>query len=80
MVNRLGTGVAPGGTLVLVGHLPVDPVTGAPTPAAGQVQVSVDAAVDSLDPREWQIVLAEERTREATGTGVDAVIRAVHRT
>ena len=80
MVNRLGTGVAPGGTLFLVGHLPVDPATGAPTPAAGQVQVSVDAAVDALHPREWQIVLAEERTREAAGTGVDAVIRAVHRT
>jgi len=80
MVNRLGTGVAPGGTLFLVGHLPVDPVTGAPTPAAGQVQVSVDAAVDALYPREWQIVLAEERTRAAAGTGVDAVMRAVHRT
>jgi SAM-dependent methyltransferase len=77
MVNRLGTGVAPGGTLFLVGHLPVDPATGAPTPAAGQVQMSVDSAVDALDPREWQIVLAEERTRAAAGTGVDAVIRAV---
>jgi len=80
MVNRLGTGVAPGGTLFLVGHLPVDPMTGAPTPATGQVQVSVDAAVDALYPREWQIVLAEERTRAAAGTGVDALIRAVHRT
>ena len=44
MVTRLGGGVAPGGTLVLVGHQPVDPETGAPTPAAGQVQVSVDDA------------------------------------
>ena len=67
MVNRLGTGVAPGGTLFLVGHLPVDPATGAPTPAAGQVQVSVDAAVDALHPREWQIVLAEERTARQPG-------------
>jgi 2-polyprenyl-3-methyl-5-hydroxy-6-metoxy-1,4-benzoquinol methylase len=79
MVHRLGTGVAPGGALFLVGHLPVDPATGAPTPAVGQVQVSVDAAVDALDPREWDIVLAEERTRAAAGTGVDAVIRAVRR-
>jgi len=79
MVRRLGAGVTPGGTLFLVGHLPVDPATGAPTPAAGQIQVSVDAAVDALDPREWQIVLAEERTRAAAGTGVDAVIRAIRR-
>lgn len=27
MVRRLGTGVAPGGTLLLVGHRPVDPAT-----------------------------------------------------
>jgi SAM-dependent methyltransferase len=80
LVSRLGTGVTPGGTLFLVGHLPVDPATGAPTPAAGQVQVTVDAAVDALDPREWQVVLAEERPRAAAGTGVDAVIRAVRRT
>jgi SAM-dependent methyltransferase len=44
MVGRLGAGVAPGGTLLLVGHRPIDPTTGAPTAAAGQVQVSVDAA------------------------------------
>jgi hypothetical protein len=42
MVSRLAAGVAPGRTLFLVGHLPVDPATCAPTPAAGQVQVSVE--------------------------------------
>ncbi len=78
MVTRLGTGVAPGGTLFLVGHLPVDPATGEPTPAMGQVQVSVDDAVEALDPREWQIVVAEERPRTAAGTGVDAVVRALY--
>jgi len=78
MVTRLGTGVAPGGTLFLVGHLPVDPATGEPTPAAGQVQVSVDDAVEALDSREWQIVVAEERPRTAAGTGRDAVVRAVY--
>jgi SAM-dependent methyltransferase len=79
MVRRLGAGVAPGGTLLLVGHRPVDPATGAPTPAAGQVQVSVDAAVGALDPRDWRIEAAEERPRAAAGTGVDAVVRAVSR-
>jgi hypothetical protein len=76
--DSLGTGVAPGGTLFLVGHLPVDPATGEPTPATRQVQVSVDDAVQALDPSEWQIVVAEERPRAAAGTGVDAVVRAVY--
>jgi len=77
MVRRLGAGVAPGGTLLLVGHRPIDPMTGAPTRAAGQVQVSVDAAVDALDPRDWRIEVAEERPRAGAGAGVDAVVRAV---
>lgn len=76
LVTRLGTGVAPGGTILLVGHLPVDPATGRPTPAAGQIQVTVDEAVGALDPDQWQVVVAEERPRAAVGTGVDAVVRA----
>ena len=79
MVERLAAGVAPGGTLLLVGHRPLDPTTGAPTPAAGQVQVSVDtalAALAALDPGRWEIVVAEERPRDAAGSGVDAVVRA----
>lgn len=79
LVSRLGAGLAPGGTLLLVGHRPVDPATGKPTPAADQVQVSVEQATAALDPREWEIVVAEERPRAAAGTGVDAVIRAVRR-
>jgi hypothetical protein len=54
-------------------------MTGAPTPAAGQVQVSVDEAVQALDSPVWQIVVAEERPRAAVGTGADAVVRAVRR-
>ncbi len=74
MVRRLGTGVAPGGTLLLVGHRPIDPATGAPTSAAGQVQVSVDEAVGALDPHDWDIAVAEERATGCTGSGVDAVV------
>jgi 2-polyprenyl-3-methyl-5-hydroxy-6-metoxy-1,4-benzoquinol methylase len=76
MVRRMAAGVAPGGTLFLVGHRPIDPATGAETPAAGQVQVSVDEAVAALDPACWEFLIAEERPRAATGTGVDAVICA----
>jgi SAM-dependent methyltransferase len=76
LVRRLGVGVAPGGTLLLVGHRPIDPATGAATPAAGQQQVSVQGAVAALDPERWTIGAAEDRPRPAAGTGVDAVIRA----
>ncbi len=79
MVERLARGVAPGGTLLLVGHRPVDPTTGAATPAAGQVQVSVEAAVAVLDPAAWELVVAEDRPRAAAGTGVDAVVHARRR-
>ena len=76
LVRRLASGVAPDGSLFVVGHLPVDPTTGRPSPAAGQVQVTVADAVDALDAQEWEVVLAEERPRAAVGTGVDAVVRA----
>jgi len=76
MVRRLAAGVAPGGTLLLVGHRPVDPATGAPTPGAGQVQVSVETAVAALDPGRWDVLVAEDRPRAVAGTGVDAVVRA----
>jgi 2-polyprenyl-3-methyl-5-hydroxy-6-metoxy-1,4-benzoquinol methylase len=76
MVQRMAGGVARGGTLFLVGHRPIHPATGAATAAAGQVQVSVEAARAALDPGRWELVVAEDRPRSAAGTGVDAVIRA----
>jgi SAM-dependent methyltransferase len=76
MVRRLASAVAPGGTLFMVGHGPVDPTTGVATAAAGQVQVSVAAALAALDPGAWETVVAEDRPRTSVGTGVDAVIRA----
>ena len=79
MVQRMATGVAPDGTLFLVGHRPVDPRTGVETAAAGQVQVSVEAALAALDQDRWELVVAEERPRPTEGTGVDAVIRARRR-
>jgi 2-polyprenyl-3-methyl-5-hydroxy-6-metoxy-1,4-benzoquinol methylase len=79
MVRRLAGSVVPGGTLLLAGHRPVDPATGAPTAAAGQVQVSVEEVTKVLDSREWRVVVAEDRPRAAAGTGVDAVVRAIRR-
>lgn len=74
-VRRLARGVARGGTLLLVGHQPVDPATGAATAAAGQTQVSVADAVAALDDGAWTLAVAEERPR-TTGGGVDAVVCA----
>lgn len=76
MVQRMAEGVVPGGTLLWVGHQPVDPATGQPTAAAHQVQVSVATATAALDPAQWTLVVAEERPRRQAGSGVDAVIRA----
>ena len=76
MVRRMAEGVAPGGTLFLVGHRPIDPATGAATAAADQVQVSVDTAAAALDPSRWELIVAEDRPRAMAGTGVDAVISA----
>ena len=76
MVRRMAGGVAPGGTLSMAGHRPIDPATGRSTAVAGQVQVSVEDVTAALDRREWQFVAAEERPRAATGSGVDAVVLA----
>jgi hypothetical protein len=57
---------------------PIDPAIGAITAAAGQVGVSVEAALAALDPGQWQPVVADE-PRPTAGTGVDAVIRARRR-
>lgn len=76
MVQRMAKGVAVGGTLLMVGHRPIDPATGAATAAAGQVQVSVESAVAALDPGRWEFIVAEERPRPVAGSGVDAVVRA----
>lgn len=68
-VQRMAVGVAPGGTLFLVGA----------TAAAGQVQVGVADARGALDPEQWELLVAEERPRATAGSGDDAVIRAVRR-
>lgn len=50
LVQRLASGVAPGGTLFLVG-----------TEAPGQTQVSLDAALATLAAGRWEVAVAEQR-------------------
>lgn len=78
MVRRLASGVAPGGLLLVVGHRPIDPKTGAKTQAAEQNQVSLEEAQTALTPSEWEMLLGEERPR-IQGQGVDAVVLARRR-
>jgi 2-polyprenyl-3-methyl-5-hydroxy-6-metoxy-1,4-benzoquinol methylase len=79
MIGRMANGVAPGGTLFMVGHRPIDPATGAATAAVNQVQVSVEDAVAALDSTMWELLIAEERPRTIANSGVDAVILARRR-
>lgn len=79
--RRLGVAVAPGGTLLLVGHQPTDGDTESHGPAPGEV-VTAEEVAAVLDPALWDVVVAEARTRSATGhdgeeiTLHDAVLRA----
>jgi SAM-dependent methyltransferase len=88
--TRIAEWVAPGGTLLIVGHLH----TRGPAGASGQreaggppeqVQVTAESVTSLLDPDEWTIVTADEvgRTlRSGSGRTVelhDVVVRASRR-
>lgn len=75
-IRKLAHAVTVGGSLLMIGHRPIDPATGTRTQASGQVQISVEEALAVLDPARWEIRIAEERPRELHGSGVDAIIHA----
>jgi SAM-dependent methyltransferase len=88
--DRLGSWVAPGGTLLIVGHLHTDDGRGhghghGQHPPA-QATVSAATITRRLDEAEWAIVTADEQHRTLTdrdGREVslqDVVVRAVRRT
>ncbi|TFV52762.1 class I SAM-dependent methyltransferase [Geodermatophilus sp. DF01-2] len=76
-VRRLAAAVAPGGTLLVVGHDPSD------RHSAGHVTAGEVAA--GLDGDRWDVVVAEVRSRHVAGHGGaeitlrDAVLRACRR-
>src|ERR671925_1813183 len=61
MVQWMAKAVAPGGTLFMIGHRPIDPATGAATPAAGQGHMSVGAAGAPPDSPRWEVLVAADR-------------------
>ena len=76
---RLASAVAPGGSLLVVGHVASELHTGSPEMffTAGQVAAALDAA--------WDVVVCEERPRTASGPAghelpvADTVLRARRR-
>lgn len=79
LVPRLAAGVAPGGTLLWVGH-PWDEERAAMW--GGDRFATAAQVVADLDPQEWEVLVAEERPRPAGGNGhhhADVIVRARRR-
>lgn len=94
--ERIATWVAPGGTLLIVGHLHPDRYGnathghdhshGADGHPPAEASASAAAIKALLDPASWHVVTAEESQRPTTGHGGgestihDVVVRATRRT
>ncbi|MFC5994605.1 class I SAM-dependent methyltransferase [Pseudonocardia hispaniensis] len=80
LFRRLAAAVAPGGTLLIVGHDPSDPHTS--HVCAPDVHVTAGQVATLLDPDRWDILVAEARARPATdhhgdrAPAIDAVLCA----
>lgn len=81
----LADAVAPGGTLIIVGHAPSDIAAGAHKALDGDMFFTAGELANSLDPVHWDVVVADSRPRSAPGhdgetiTVHDEVLRAVRR-
>jgi SAM-dependent methyltransferase len=78
LAASLAAAVAPGGTLLIVGHHPAGDHEGhgddeSHVPAPGSF-VSVDEVTAALDPEQWEILVAETRSRTATVAHGEPVI------
>jgi thioredoxin reductase/SAM-dependent methyltransferase len=62
---RLASAVAPGGTLLLVGHDPRDLETAARRPHEPDLFFTAEEIASSLDPDDWDVVVADARPRPA---------------
>ena len=62
---RLAAAVAPGGTLLIVGHDPSDLRTAAHRPHFPDAMFTAEEVAESLDPEAWDVLVAEARPRAA---------------
>jgi SAM-dependent methyltransferase len=78
---RLAAAVAPGGSLLVVGHRPSELHVGLP-----EMFFSAQQVAATLDPAAWDVVVCEDRARTAAGPAghelpvADTVLRARRRT
>jgi SAM-dependent methyltransferase len=78
---RLAAAVAPGGSLLVVGHRPSELHAGRP-----EMFFSAQQVAATLDPAAWDVVVCEDRARTAAGPAgrelpvADTVLRARRRT
>jgi len=83
--QRLTASVAPGGTLLVVGHHPSDLQTTVPRPPMPELYFTASEVAALLDARAWEIVVDASPERSATDpegrtvTIHDAVLRARRR-
>jgi SAM-dependent methyltransferase len=82
--RRLADAVAPGGTLLIVGHDPSDIDSGVHRPDP-ELLFTAEQVAACLEPGQWQIIAAQARPRQTTGpddqviTIHDAVLLATRR-
>ncbi|GAA4071002.1 bifunctional NAD(P)/FAD-dependent oxidoreductase/class I SAM-dependent methyltransferase [Actinomadura miaoliensis] len=82
---RLAAAVAPGGTLLIVGHHPLDLRTGVRPMGFPDLMYDAAEPASALDPGEWEVLVAETRPRAAVNsegrdvTVYDAVLAARRR-
>ena len=62
--GRLAGSVAPGGTLLVVGHHPSDLQSGVPRPSVPGLLFTSSEVADSLDRGQWLIEVNESRARQ----------------
>jgi SAM-dependent methyltransferase len=83
--QRVGAWVAPGGTLLIVGHLHTPAATGHGHHHPAEATVTRADITAGLDAAGWEIVTAEEHQRQVTGPAGqtvslhDVVVRATRR-
>lgn len=83
--DRISAWVAPGGTLLIVGHLHTSEATGHGHHPPAEASVTLTDITAGLDSPRWEIVTAEEHLRTVAGPGGqtiplrDVVVRATRR-
>lgn len=73
LVRELAAAVAPGGTLLVVGHHPFDLETGLRWGGMGRAMFEAEELLPALEPVEWSDIVTERREREVRGPEGDQV-------